>query len=204
MLVIPRLLFNRYWQDSNISSIGLKLKPNADVAAVEQQLQRLATQIVSPSPISIRSSQSIREFSLQIFDRTFAITNVLRLLVIIVAFIGVFSALMALFLEKGREYAILRATGFTPQQLSRLVLWQAAIMGLYAGLLALPLGALMSVVLIEIINQRSFGWTMHTQFFASVPLQALILALLAASLASLYPVKRLKQLALRQAFSQVA
>ena len=204
MLVIPRLLFERYWQDSNISSIGLKLKPNADAAAVEQQLQGLAAQIISPSPISIRSSQSIREFSLQIFDRTFAITNVLRLLVIIVAFIGVFSALMALFLEKGREYAILRATGFTPQQLSRLVLWQAAIMGLYAGLLALPLGALMSVVLIEIINQRSFGWTMHTQFFASVPLQALILALLAASLASLYPVKRLKQLALRQAFSQVA
>ena len=204
MLVIPRLLFNRYWQDSNISSIGLKLKSNADLAAVEQQLQRLATQIVSPSPISIRSSQSIREFSLQIFDRTFAITNVLRLLVIVVAFIGVFSALMALFLEKGREYAILRATGFTPQQLSRLVLLQAAIMGLFAGLLALPLGSIMSLVLIDIINQRSFGWTMHTQFFASVPLQALILALLAASLASLYPVKRLHQLALRQAFSQVA
>jgi putative ABC transport system permease protein len=77
-------------------------------------------------------------------------------------------------------------------------------MGLFAGLLALPLGSLMSVVLIEIINQRSFGWTMHTQFFASIPLQAIVLALLAASLASLYPVKRLNQLVLRQAFNSVA
>jgi putative ABC transport system permease protein len=204
MLVIPRLLFERYWQDTRISSIGLKLKPDADAAVIEQQLQGLAAQIISPSPISIRSSKNIREFSLQIFDRTFAITNVLRLLVIVVAFIGVFSALMALFLEKGREYAILRATGFTPQQLSRLVFLQAAIMGLFAGLLALPLGSIMSLVLIDIINQRSFGWTMHTQFFASVPLQAIALALLAACLASLYPVKRLNQLVLRQAFSQVA
>jgi putative ABC transport system permease protein len=204
MLVIPRLLFDRYWQDASISSIGLKLKPNADMTAVQQQLASLAAQIASPSPISIRSSKSIREFSLQIFDRTFAITNVLRLLVIVVAFVGVFSALMALFLEKGREYAILRATGFTPQQLNYLVLLQAAIMGLFAGLLALPLGSLMSVVLIEIINQRSFGWTMHTQFFASIPLQAIVLALLAASLASLYPVKRLNQLVLRQAFNSVA
>lgn len=62
MLVIPRLLFNRYWQDSNISSIGLKLKPNADAAAVEQQLQRLATQIVSPSPIRFVPAEAFVNF----------------------------------------------------------------------------------------------------------------------------------------------
>jgi putative ABC transport system permease protein len=105
---------------------------------------------------------------------------------------------MALFLEKGREFAILRATGFTPQQLQRLVLGQAGLIGLLAGLLALPLGWLLSVVLIEIINQRSFGWTMQTHLFAIVPVQAVALALVAALLASIYPVRRMGKASVRE------
>ena len=199
MLVLPRGLYERYWQDRNISSIGLTLKQGVDTPLVQQQLQAWAKDLqpVNQSLV-IRSNTEIRENSLQVFDRTFAITHVLRVLVLIVAFVGVFSALMALFLEKGREFAILRSTGFTPKQVQILVLSQAALLGLLAGLFALPLGWLMSVVLIDIINQRSFGWTMHSYFFADTPLQALLLAVVAALLASLYPVRRIGQLSIRE------
>ncbi|OQX05193.1 MAG: hypothetical protein BWK73_34270 [Thiothrix lacustris] len=199
MVVLPRGLYERYWADRGISSIGIQAAAGADVAALKRQLQTWAGELQQAGqPLVVRSNRDIREFSLQVFDRTFAITNVLRLLVIIVAFVGVFSALMALFLEKGREFAILRATGFTPQQLQRLVLGQAALIGLLAGLLSLPLGWLLSVVLIEIINQRSFGWTMQTHVFAFVPLQAVALALVAALLASLYPVRRMGRASVRE------
>lgn len=199
MVVLPRGLYERYWADRGISSLGIQAVTGADVAVLKQQLQTWAGELQQAGqPLVVRSNREIREFSLQVFDRTFAITNVLRLLVIMVAFVGVFSALMALFLEKGREFAILRATGFTPQQLQRLVLWQAALIGLLAGLLALPLGWLLSVVLIEIINQRSFGWTMQTHVFALVPLQAVALALVAALLASFYPVRRIGRASVRE------
>jgi putative ABC transport system permease protein len=199
MVVLPRGLYERYWADRGISSIGLQAAAGADVAGLKRQLQIWAGELQQAGqPLVVRSNRDIREFSLQVFDRTFAITNVLRLLVIIVAFVGVFSALMALFLEKGREFAILRATGFTPQQLQRLVLGQAALIGLLAGLLSLPLGWLLSVVLIEIINQRSFGWTMQTHVFVFVPLQAVALALVAALLASLYPVRRMGRASVRE------
>ncbi|MDQ5769020.1 ABC transporter permease [Thiothrix subterranea] len=199
MVVLPRGLYERYWADRGISSIGIQAAAGADVTALKRQLQTWAGELQQAGqPLVVRSNLDIREFSLQVFDRTFAITNVLRLLVIIVAFVGVFSALMALFLEKGREFAILRATGFTPQQLQRLVLGQATLIGLLAGLLSLPLGWLLSVVLIEIINQRSFGWTMQTHVFAFVPLQAVALALVAALLASLYPVRRMGRASVRE------
>lgn len=199
MVVLPRSLYERYWQDRSVSSIGMKLAEGADEAALKQKLHGWAGALQQAGQgLVVRSNRDIRESSLQVFDRTFVITNVLRLLVIIVAFVGVFSALMALFLEKGREFAILRATGFTPPQLQRLVLGQAALIGLLAGLLALPLGWLMSVVLIDIINQRSFGWTMQTQVFAYVPVQALLLALVAALLASVYPVRRIGQASVRE------
>lgn len=199
MLVLPRSLYDRYWNERSISSLGLTLKQGTPSDLVKEKLQAWALDLQqTKQSLVIRSNTEIRENSLKVFDRTFAITQVLRVLVLIVAFVGVFSALMALFLEKGREFAILRATGFTPKQVQRLVLSQAALLGLFAGFLALPLGWLMSVVLIDIINQRSFGWTMHTYFFASIPLQAILLAVIAALLASLYPVQRIGQLSIRE------
>lgn len=195
MVVLSRNLYGRYWTDQGISSIGMVMAAGADASMLKQRLQGWALELQQPGePLVVRSNRDIREASLQVFDRTFTVTHVLRLLVIIVAFVGVFSALLALFLEKGRDYAILRATGLTPQQLRNLIQVQALLMGLLAGVLALPLGWLMSWVLIDIINQRSFGWTMQTRFFAFVPLQAIGLAMGAAWLASLYPVWRIGRL----------
>ena len=196
MVVMPRRVYEKYWTDRGITTIGLKLQQDTDVGSLTQQLQRWAG--ASEQTVVVRSNKTIRDFSLQVFDRTFAITNVLRLLVIIVAFVGVFSALMALFLEKGREYSILRATGITPAQLRRLVLLQSGLIGLLAGLLSLPLGWVMSDILIEVINRRSFGWTMQSYFFISLPFQAVVLSVLAALLAGLYPTRRISRISLRE------
>jgi putative ABC transport system permease protein len=122
-----------------------------------------------------------------VFDRTFAITRVLRLLAVGVAFIGILSALLALHLERSRDHAVLRATGATPGQMLGLVALQSALLGLLAGLFALPLGWLMAELLIDVINLRSFGWTMQKLLPLEVLGQALALSLLAALLAGLYP-----------------
>ena len=137
--------------------------------------------------LAIFPNQQIQEITLSIFDRTFAITGVLRILAIVIAFIGVLSALMALLLERGKEFATLRATGMTPTQIIKLIMGQTALMGVFAGLLAIPLGLIMSDVLIDVINKRSFGWSMQHFLPLSVFSDALILAMLAALLAGIYP-----------------
>ena len=129
----------------------------------------------------------MREASIEVFDRTFAITAVLRLLATIVAFIGVLSALMALQLERARELAILRATGLTPRQLWQLVTAETGLMGFCAGLFAIPLGIGMALALILVINRRSFGWTLEISVEPMILVQGLLLALIAALLAGLYP-----------------
>lgn len=201
MVVLPRRIYERYWIDRNISSIGLSLDNDVDASVIKRQLEQWA--VNSSNPVVIRSNREIRDFSLVIFDRTFAITHVLRVLVVIVAFIGVFSALMALFLEKGREFSILRATGFTPAHLRLLVLSQSALIGLLAGVLSLPLGWIMSDILIEVINQRSFGWTMQSHFFIGIPFQAILLAVFAALLAGIYPTWRISQVSLREGLNSL-
>lgn len=137
--------------------------------------------------IAVFPNQQIQDITLAIFDRTFAITGILRILAIVIAFIGVLSALMALLLERGKEFATLRATGMTPVQIVKLIIGQTTLMGIFAGLLAIPLGLIMSDVLIDVINKRSFGWSMQHFYPLSVLSDALILAIVAALIAGIYP-----------------
>ena len=150
----------------------------------------------------MRANQTLRALSMEVFDRTFTITSVLRLLAIGVAFMGILSAFMALQLERARELAVLRATGVTPGQLWRYVTLQSGLMGIFAGLLALPLGLILAGVLIFVINKRSFGWTMQIQIAPGLLVEALILALIAALIAAVYPAWKMSRanpaLALRQ------
>jgi putative ABC transport system permease protein len=137
--------------------------------------------------VVIRSNRALRETSLTVFDRAFTITTVLRILAIVVAFIGVLSALMALELERRREMGVLRATGMTPPQLGGYVTLQTGLMGAIAGVLSLPLGYALAYVLVFVINKRSFGWTLQLTVSGEVLVQALLLAVGAALLAGLYP-----------------
>jgi putative ABC transport system permease protein len=189
LISLAQAAYAELWGDVAFSTIGVFLRPGADSERVSEEIRQALDPL--QQDVSIRSNRQIRDYSMGIFDRTFAITQVLRLLVIGVAFVGVLSALMALQLERTREQAVLRATGVTPGQISRLTLLQTGLMGLYAGLLALPLGWLMSEVLIEVINRRSFGWSIMTRLPPEAPFEALFLALAAALLAGLYPAWRM-------------
>ena len=189
VISLSHAAYRYLWQDEGVSTLGIYLRPGVDTAAALVQLRRTLGE--RTEGLRIRSNREIREQSLAVFDRTFTITRVLRLLAIGVAFIGVFSALMALQLERSREHAVMRANGMTPGQLSRLILMQTGMMGVYAGLLALPLGWLMSEVLIEVINRRAFGWSILGRLPGEAVAEALALAVTAALLAGVYPAWRI-------------
>jgi len=187
LIVMHRRLFDQFWRDPAHTSLGLYLKPGADLAAVRAELERRLAGLAQP--LQVRSNREIREISLETFERTFAITQVLRLLAVGVAFIGIVSALLALQVERGRELAVLRATGLTPAQTGALVLLQTGFMGLMAGLLALPLGLAVAVALVRVINLRSFGWTMDLSLSLQPLMLAVLLSMLAALMAGLYPAR---------------
>jgi len=187
IVLMHRDHYDRWWPDGPISSIGVFLADGADIDAVTE---RIRTVLRDTGPVDLNRSAEIRRLSLEVFDRTFAITGVLRGLALVVAFVGVLTALLALQLERGRELAILRATGATPGQIRAHVLGQTGLIGLAAGLLSIPLGLALAEVLIHVINQRAFGWSIATSIPPMVLIEALALAVVAALLAGAWPAWR--------------
>ncbi|WP_225931260.1 ABC transporter permease [Leptolyngbya sp. 7M] len=198
-MIIDNDRYEQIWQDSSIASLGLFVQPGADVEAIVAEIQN---QFRGRQDLSVQSNRTLRQESLIIFDRTFAITNALRLLAVVVAFIGVLSTLMSLQLERTRELGILRATGMTPRQIGSMTLLETGLMGTMAGLFAMPLGYALAWILIYVINVRSFGWTLQMALEPKYFWQALLVAIIAALLAGIYPALRLGQMNISTAIRQ--
>lgn len=194
-----------YWPDPGVGGMGVYLEPDIDTATGLTALREAAA--AGPAEeqqlLQFQSNRELRDASLAVFERTFTITHVLRLLAVLVAVVGILSALLALSLERAREFAVLRATGMTPRELGTLVTAQTGLTGLVAGLCALPMGVALAAALAGVINERAFGWTLELFVDGSILLQAVGLAVAAALFAGVYPAWRLARrpaaMALREA-----
>jgi putative ABC transport system permease protein len=180
---MSRKTYRQFWSDTLINSVGVYLEQGAQSHQVQAQILQMRD---SPD-IQVISKAKLHEESMKVFDRTFRITHILKLLVIIVAFVGILSALMAIQLERARDFAILRAIGVTPKQLAALVGIETFSMGLIAAVLAIPMGVAMAYMLIDVINFRSFGWSMQFVMNIQAFITSTLLAIIAALVAGFYP-----------------
>ncbi len=177
--------YRRDWRDDELTGVGLDLAADADVAGVEAAVRALVG-----ATARVRSSARLEELSLAVFDQTFKVTEVLRVLAGIVAFFGILSALLAIELERARELSVLRTLGFTPGGLGATLLTQTGLLGLAAGLAAAPIGTALAWLLVHVINRRSFGWTMDFVVTPQALTSGVLLAVIAALLAGIYPAWR--------------
>ncbi|MGZ5054073.1 MAG: ABC transporter permease [Methylobacter sp.] len=187
-LAMSRRNYQRYWPDLGYSGIGVYASDGVDLQQLENQINKLIT-----GQQSVKSDQTIYKASMEMFEQTFTITETLRWLSAVIAFVGVFSALMALQFERTRQLGILRAIGVTSGQLAMLITGETALMGLVAGLIAIPVGYIVAYMLIFVIYQRAFGWTMAFHFNAGGVYQGLALAVIAATLAGILPALKMAQ-----------
>lgn len=182
-IFMPLRFYQQYWSDSLIDTMAL-FSAEADSDAIQQQAR---ARFANRYNLVYTQAKDIYRESMIVFDRTFRITEVLRYLSILVAFIGILSALMAVQLERRKEFAILRALGFTRFQVSQLIITESMIIGFLAALIAIPCGLTLAWVLTDAVQLRAFGWTMPFLWSANPLYWTLFQGMAAALLASLYP-----------------
>lgn len=185
MILMDRNVMLKYLPDPAPSNLAIFVKPGASVPAVRKEIETVAADY----RILIFANGDLRDQAVQIFDRTFAITYALEAVAILVAVMGVAGALLALVIDRRRELGLLRYLGASSEQLRKLILAEAGVLGLLANISGVILGLFLSLILIFVINKQSFGWTIRLHWPVAVLLGATSVIFLATLLAGYYPAR---------------
>ncbi len=178
-------VYRRHFADQRIDTVSL----HAERGQSEALLADARTALADFAGVQVADAGLLRGFVLQIFDRTFTITEVLRTIAGLVAVMAIFNALQAQRLETRRETGLLRAGGLTARSVTAISLLQTGLLGLGAGLVALPVGLTLAWLLIFVVNRLAFGWSMMFLPQPGVLLQSLVLATAAGIAAGWWPAR---------------
>ncbi len=133
----------------------------------------------------------IKGFSLQVFERTFAVTAALNALTLGVAGLAMLASLLTLAGLRLPQLAPVWAMGLTRGRLARLDLLRTLVLAALTALLALPLGLALAWVLLAVVNVEAFGWRLPMRVFPGDWLVLILAALAAALVAGALPALRL-------------
>ncbi|MFC1833459.1 ABC transporter permease [Thermodesulfobacteriota bacterium] len=184
---IDREVYEKIWQDTRVQSVALFLDPSAS----PDEVRKSATRLFPSLERTIVSNVKMKENILYIFDKTFAVTATLKGISLLVALLGVATALMAILIERSKELTVLAYLGMTPGQIAAMNACQAVLMGLVAYLLAVLCGIVLTYVITYAINYQSFGWSIDIFMNPWVFLKTFALTLAASGASAVYPSYRL-------------
>ena len=185
-IVIARENFAKRYNDLNSTTLAIFLLPNADPEKVRQAI---FAAVPPDSRLNIRTNRELKTQVLHIFDNTFSITYALHAISIAVAILGVMNALFALTMESRRDLGIFKYLGASKQQLGKLVIVQAGLLGTLGNLGGLTIGMALSFLLIHVINKQSFGWTVQFFIPADFLLQSFALIFACSILSGFIPAR---------------
>jgi putative ABC transport system permease protein len=187
LVMMDRSTYLKTFGDRTLNNIGIFIdSDNPRKAELLREVRKRAEARGLPALTGAQLRQEI----LGVFDTTFAITRSMRVIAILVAFFGIAGALLTLFIERSREFGIYRALGFSTHQVARMTLMEGLGMGLVSFFLSIAVGTVLAVLLIKVINLRSFNWTVFYYPSYEPYLLTGIIAIMASIGAACYPIWR--------------
>jgi putative ABC transport system permease protein len=173
-LLVDRARYIRLTGDERANDAGVWLAPGADAATVRQALAASAgedAEILTPG--------DIRDLSMAVFDRTFAVTYALEAVALVIGLLGLSSAIGTEVIARRREFGMLRHLGVSRRDIAGVLAAEGAAVGAAGLAVGALLGFAMSLILIHVVNRQSFHWSMelHVPWLGLAVFFAVLLAL---------------------------
>lgn len=176
----------RYFGENKVNTFLLQLAPGADREVVRQEL---TDKFGKRYNIQVESSDEFRQRVLRLMNQSFALLNVLVAIAMIVAALGVVNTLLMNILERIREIGMLRSLGMTRRQVSKMILAEAGSMGLIGAVFGLFFGMILARVFVLGTNMAA-GYSIEYTFTPGPVVSGVVIAIVVAHLAALYPAWR--------------
>jgi putative ABC transport system permease protein len=155
-IVISHQAYTAATGDGSANEGSLWLQAGANAAFTEAALR---ARFARGDSLEILTSTALRERSLQIFDRAFAITYALEAIAVIIGLTGVSFAASSTALARRAEFGMLRHIGMLRRQVVGMLASEGILMSAFGVAYGLALGSALSLVLVYVINRQSFNWS---------------------------------------------
>jgi putative ABC transport system permease protein len=181
-------VLRRGWPQAALRSVNIYAAPQR-IGPLRAELE----QRYAGADMQVVEQASIKLWSTQVFERTFAATAALNTLTLGVAGIALFISLLTLSQSRLAQLAPLWALGVPRARLAWLTLGQILTLSLMTVIFALPLGVLLAWCLVAVVNVQAFGWRLPLHVFPGQLLALAALGLLTSLLAAAWPLWQLRR-----------
>jgi putative ABC transport system permease protein len=158
VITIDRARYIALTGDRKATNGALWLAGDVDVSRLEATLR---SAIPDSERLEVARPAEIRDASLKVFDRTFAVTYALELVAVVIGLVGLSSSFGALVLARRREFGVLRHLGMTKAQVGAMLATEGLVVSTIGLIVGLTLGFAISLILIHVVNRQSFHWSME-------------------------------------------
>ncbi len=179
-----------HWPEARRTSYSLRVEPDKAAALIAEMQAAFGEKLSR-----VVDQSTLKASSQRIFERTFAVTDALNTLTLLVSGVALFASLLALSDLRRAQVAPVWALGVPRRTLADLEIAKLLVLAAITAVLAVPLGLALAWCLVAIVNVQAFGWRLPFHVFPAAWGVVLVMALLTAFLAAIIPVMRLARTA---------
>jgi putative ABC transport system permease protein len=174
-IAINRALYRKITGDELVNDAAVWLAPGASVPDLQQGIR---DRLPWADGLEMATTREMREISLGLFDRTFAITYALEIAAVLIGLFGVSVSFGAQVLARRREFGVLRHLGMSRREIGALLGTEGALVAALGTAFGFATGWTVGLILIHVVNRQSFHWSMelHVPWLALAGLASLLVA----------------------------
>ncbi len=186
-VLIDRALYKKYWGDDLVDAFDLWLEPGAEEREV---MRKIKQDYGAQYELFISTHRELRRAVVDIMEQSFVVNYAVEIVAIVVAIFSVINTLLSSVLDRSREIGVLRAIGATQAQVRKIVLMEAAWMGLLGGFFGLFAGSIMAYHHVVYNTKVLTGWTFQFYYPFDVAIFSVVAAVLLCVAGGYAPAKQ--------------
>ena len=149
----------------------------------------------------VESNLAIQERVNVLMDQAYSMFDVLALIAMVVAFLGITNTLTMNVMERIREIGMLRSIGMSRGQVILMVLAEAGLMGVIGGVVGVIFGILLSRIFLLSMTAMS-GYKLEFILPISRVIMGFLIAVIIAHIAAVFPANRAAKVDIMEAIHQ--
>ncbi|MEE2773305.1 MAG: FtsX-like permease family protein [Pseudomonadota bacterium] len=130
-----------------------------------EELRRDLIQKFDINSTSITDQQSLKDFSTQIFEKTFSVTRALAVLTLAVAGVSLFTSVTSLSAQRISQIAPVWAIGINRKALAKLEFLRIFTFTFITFIFSVPIGLVIAWILMNYVHLEAFDWRIPAKYF---------------------------------------